>query len=86
MELVFRGTAHSSFFDLPLIAEALSIRKKLGEEVKQILDMIDGMRGLQVMVEYVSAFAEFVLNGKISSLLRSHGDDRFPEVVVKRST
>ena len=84
LEIVFGGAAHSTFVDLPLVAEALGIREKLGEEVKQLLGMVDGVRGLEVTVEYVSAFAEFVLEGRNESLLGSHGDDRFPEVVVKR--
>ena len=86
LELVLSDAAHSTFLDLPLIAEALGIRENLGEEVKQILGMVDGVRGLEVMVEYVSAFAEFVLMGKNEGLLGSHGDDRFPEIVVKRHT
>ena len=84
LELVLSGAAHSTFIDLPLIAEALGIRESLGEEVKQILGMVDGVRGLEVIVEYVSAFAEFVLMGKNESLLGNHGDERFPEVFVKR--
>ena len=36
------------------------------------------------MVEYVSAFADFVLTGKNGSLLGGDGDDRFPEVTVRR--
>ena len=84
LELVFNGAAHSTFVDLPLIAEALGIREELGEDVKQILGVVDGMRGLEVMVEYVNAFAEFVLEGKNESLLGSQGDDSFPEIVVKR--
>ena len=84
LELVLSGAAHSTFIDLPLIAEALGIRESLGEEVKQILGMVDGVRGLEITVEYVSAFAEFVLMGKNESLLGSNGDDRFPEIVVKR--
>ena len=84
LELVLGGAAHSTFVDLALIAEVLGIREKLSEEVKQILGTVDGVRGLEVMVEYVSAFAEFMLRGKNGSLMGSHGDDRFPEVVVKR--
>ena len=84
LELVLGGAAHSTFVDLALIAEVLGIRERLGEEVKQILGTVDGMRGLEVMVEYVSAFAEFVLKGKNGSLMGSHGDDGFPEVAVKR--
>ena len=84
LELVFNGSAHSTFVDLPLIAEVLGIREELGEEVNQILGLVDGMRGLEVMVEYVNAFAGFVLRGRNESLLGSGGDDRFPEIVVKR--
>ena len=84
LELVFNGAAHSSFVDLPLIADSLGIREELDDEVKQILGVVDGVRGLEVMVEYVNAFAGFMLKGKNESLLGSHGDDGFPEVVVKR--
>lgn len=84
LELVFGGAAHSTFVDLPIIAEVLGIRERLGEVGKQLLGMVDGVRGLEVMVEYVSAFAEFVLKGRKGSLLGRGGDDRFPEVVVKR--
>ena len=84
LELVLGGAAHSSFVDLALIAEVLGIREQLSEEVKRLLGMVDGVRGLEVVVEYVSAFAEFVLKGKNNNLLGSRGDDRFPEVVVRR--
>lgn len=84
LELVLSGAAHSTFIDLPLIAEVLGIREQLGEEGKQLFGMVDGVKGLEVVVEYVSAFAGFVLKGQNSSLLGSHGDDRFPEVVVRR--
>ena len=86
LELVFCGAAHSSFVDLALIAEVLGIREGLGEEVKRVLGCVDGVRGLEVLVEYVSAFAGFVMKGENSNLLGNGGDDRFPEVVVKRYT
>ena len=84
LELVFGSAAHTSFLDLLLIAEVLGVREKLGEEVKRMLGKVDGMRGLEVVVEYVSAFAEFVQRGKNDGVLGSHGDERFPDVVVKR--
>ena len=84
MELVLRGSAHSTFTDLPLIAEALGLRGKLGREGEILMGKVDGMRGLEVLVEYVSAFADLVLMGKNGSLLGSNGDDRFPEISVKR--
>ena len=84
LELVLNGSAHSTFTDLPLIAEIFDLRDELGDEGKELLGKVDGMRGLEIMVEYVSAFARFVLEGKIGSLLGSDGDDAFSEVVVKR--
>lgn len=86
LELVLKGAAHSTFTDMPLIAEVLDLREKLGEDGKEILGQVDGMRGLEAVVEYVSAFAEFVLTGKKGSLLGKDGNEMFPEVIVKRHT
>ncbi len=44
------------------------------------------MRGLEITVDYVSAFAEFVLMGKNGRLLGSNGIEVFPEVKGKRHT
>ena len=86
LELVLNGAAHSTFSDLPLIAEALDLRDKLGENGKELLGKLEGMRGLEVMVEYVSAFTDFVLTGRNGSQLGSDGNDQFPEVIFKRHT
>ena len=51
---MLNNTAHSTFSDMPLI----------GREGEELLVKVDGMRGLEVMMEYVSAFADFVLTGK----------------------
>ena len=84
LELVLNGAAHSTFTDLPLIAEGLDLREKLGDDGQKLLGKLEGMRSLEIMVEYVSAFADFVLTGKNASLLGGDGDDRFPEVTVRR--
>ena len=84
LELVLNDAAHSTFTDLPLIAEAFDLREKLGEDGDYVLGRLDGMRVLEIMVEYVRAFAEFVLTGKSESLLGNDGDEKFPEVRVKR--
>ena len=84
LELALNNAAHATFTDMPLIAEAFHIREKLGEDGKELLGKLDGMRGLEVVVEYVRAFAEFVLTGKDECLLGSDGNERFPEVDVKR--
>ncbi|CAD6594118.1 MAG: hypothetical protein ASARMPREDX12_008149 [Alectoria sarmentosa] len=84
LELVLNGAVHATFSDMPLIAEAFDLREKLGREGEELLGKLDGMRGLEVMVEYVSAFAGFVLTGKSRGLLGSDGNEKFPEVKVKR--
>ncbi|KAM0803802.1 Alpha/Beta hydrolase protein [Usnea florida] len=84
LELVLDDAAHSTFSDLPLIAESFDLRGKLGWEREVLLGKVDGMRGLQVMVEYVSAFADFVLTEKNGTLLGSDGNERFPKVIIKR--
>ena len=84
LELVLSGAAHSTFADMPLIAEAFDLREKLGREGEELLGRLDGIRGLEVKVEYVSAFAEFVLTGKSSTLLGNGGSERFPEVIARR--
>ena len=78
------GAAHSTFSDMPLIAEAFDPREKLDREGQELLGKVDGMRGLEVTVEYVSAFADFVLARKNGTLLGSDGNERYPEVIVKR--
>ena len=57
-----------------------------GKEGEEILCTVDGMRGLEVVVKYVSGFAEFVLMGKDGSLLGSNGNEVLLEVKVKRHT
>ena len=83
MELILGGAAHLTFVDLHLMINSFGIREKF-EEVKHLLGTVDGSRGLGVAMEYLSAFVEFVLKGKDENLVGSHGDDGFPEVVVKR--
>lgn len=81
---MLNGAAHATFTDLPLAAEVLDLRGKLGRDGEMYLGKVDGLRGLEIVVEYVSAFAEFVLTGKSESLLGSVGNESFPEVTVKR--
>ena len=81
VELVLSGAAHATFTDLPVVAEAFGVRGRDGED---LLGKLGGVRGVEVVVEYVSAFAGFVSAGEKSSLLGRDGDERFPEVSVRR--
>ncbi len=85
LELCLEGAAHQTFSDYPLIAEAYGLRAKLGREGEKLLGTIEGMRGLEIMVEYVSAFARFVLKGSNESLLEIGRTTKYPEVVINRS-
>lgn len=84
LELFLEGAAHSTFSDFPLIAETLHIRGKLGRGGDQLLGKVKALRGLEIIVQYVSAFARFVLTGTDESLLDSHSANLYPEVKFKR--
>ncbi|KAK4696962.1 hypothetical protein P7C71_g1023, partial [Lecanoromycetidae sp. Uapishka_2] len=84
LQLLLKGAQHTTFTDLPLVFEVLKLREKWGREGREILGTVDGLRGLKIMVAYVSAFVDQVLMGKNSSLLDGSGDGRFPEVKVTR--
>ena len=75
---------HSTFSDMPLVAETFNLQGKLSREGKELPGKVDGMRGLEVTVEYVSAFADFVLAKRYGTLLRSDGNERFTELKVNR--
>jgi len=85
LELCLKGAAHQTFSDYPLLAEAYGLRAKLGIEGEKLLGNIEGMRGLEIMVEYVSAFTRFVLKGSNESLLQLGGTTKYPEVLINRS-
>ena len=84
MELYLNGSAHSTYTDIPLIAEVFSIRENLGKEGEEILGSIAGMRELEIIVEYISAFTRFVLLGSDEELLQHPELGGYVEVIMKR--
>ena len=84
LELQLEEAVHETFSDLPLLAEAIGLRKRLGRKGDELLGRVDGLRALEIMVAYVTTFVEYILTGKNSSLLSDHGTERFPEVKVIR--
>ena len=85
LELQLEESTHETFSDIPLLAEVIGLRKRLGRKGDEILGKVDGLRALEIMVAYVTAFAEYILTGKNSSLLSNDdGGGRFPEVKVSR--
>ena len=84
LELQLEEAVHATFSDLPLLAEAIGLRKRLGRKGDEELGKVVGLRALEIMVAYVTAFTEYILTGKTSSLLSDDGGGRFPEVKVLR--
>ncbi len=84
VELSLNGSRHSTFSDLPLLAEVTGLKKKLGKEYGPLLGKIDGLRVLEIVVTYVDAFAKYVSTRKRGTLLDSDANKRFPEVKIMR--
>lgn len=81
------GGVHGSFEDLPLLADILGLRAALGKAGDAVLGTVPGLRGLQIMSDYVSAFAEFVFSGEKAErgdLVDGKNSTRYPEVGVVR--
>lgn len=84
LELQLEEASHETFSDLPLLAEAIGLRKRLGRKGDELLGKLNGLRALEIMVAYVTAFTEYILTGKHRSLLSDDGGGRFLEVKVSR--
>ena len=84
LELVLSGAAHSTFTDFPLIAQAYALREKSGRQGKELLGTVVGIRSLETVAEYVSAFARQWLTGSDESLLQPNGSSKCSVVEVKR--
>ena len=85
LELQLLEATHETFSDIPLLAEVAGLRKRLGRKGDEILGKVDGLRALEIMVAYVTAFAEYILTGKNSTLLSDDdGGGNFPEVKMSR--
>lgn len=76
LELTVSKTTHESFSDQPLLVDVLGIREKLPNR----LGGLGGLKGLDIMSSYASAFAKFVFTGDDSGSLKSKVGKSFPEV------
>lgn len=84
LELAVSNTTHNSFSDLPLLADALGIRKVLVRLGGITVGGLEGLKGLDIMSSYVSAFAHFVLAGTDRGGLKSRVGKIFPQVEFVR--
>lgn len=79
-ELNLNGSQHNTFTDFPFLLKALNISHS-DEPLSDVLGTIDGMRDMEILRKYITAFFDFVLHG-ISSNLFSTNSTIFPEVSV----
>jgi Platelet-activating factor acetylhydrolase, isoform II len=80
-ELELLNASHSTFTDLPLIADVAGISTTLPEESQVALGFLPGKRVLQILSSYLSDFFGFVLRGDECEGLLSGPSKEFPEVV-----
>ncbi|KAN0110439.1 hypothetical protein V8E51_006826 [Hyaloscypha variabilis] len=80
-ELELLNASHSTFTDLPLIADVTNIRTTLPPESQAELGFLAGKRVLQILSKYLSDFFAFVFRGKEGEGLLAGPSDSYPEVV-----
>ena len=92
LELDLAKTTHLSFSDLPLLADVLGLRAAFSNVGPSPIGPLSGLRGLEIISSYVTAFAEFVfagdeggsLKGKLGKSLKGRVGKSFPEVEFVR--
>lgn len=82
-EVRLKQSAHGTFLDMPLLAQMLGL-DPVPPEVATSIGKLPGDRAMEIVVEYVHAFLQFVLNGKEAALLTG-ADKDFPELTFVRS-
>ena len=78
-EIGVRGTQHSTFGDMALLAKLDGW--PITEKLQTLIGTLDGQRSFDLVLVYLMAFIEFALEGKNSDLF-SGSSYLFPEVVV----
>ncbi len=79
LELELDGSTHYTFSDFPLVAKVLDLVNGLPPEDKALLGTLDGLRVIEIVGAYVTAFLDFVLRGVNTTLLQKP-DPKYPEV------
>lgn len=74
LKLFLEGSAHATFSDFPLIAEAYGSRVQHSRKGDALLGTVDGIRELETVVEYISASARLLFqdNNEPPATWRSH--------------
>ncbi|MCJ1467318.1 hypothetical protein MMC07_005942 [Pseudocyphellaria aurata] len=84
VELTVSNTTHNSFSDLPLLADALGLRSVLHRMGNITMGDLGGLKGLDIMSSYVTAFANFIFVGDDRGSLKSKVGKSFAEVEFVR--
>ena len=82
-DIVVKGAKHMTYTDYPLVLDLLDVRKDLPEEYEKDLGPIDGKRVLDIQSAYLTAYFDFVLKGKTSTLWDGYSS-QYPEVDIVR--
>lgn len=83
LDLVLANSLHYTFSDFPIALETLGIvPNNATAQALQVTDL-DGRRVLKIVTTYVTAFMDFVLQGKNSALLKGPVPE-FPEITFDR--
>ncbi len=70
LELMLHGAQHATFSDLPLLAKVLGLSGHLLPEAEALLGTLGGVRALDIVSAYLSAFFDLVLKSDSSRLLQ----------------
>ena len=83
LDIVLANSLHYTFSDYPIAFETLGVvPNNASAQAAQVTNM-DGRRALKIVTTYVTAFLDFVLHGKNSTLLEKPVPE-FPEVTFDR--
>ncbi|KAI9869611.1 MAG: hypothetical protein M1830_005298, partial [Pleopsidium flavum] len=78
VELELDKSTHGTFTDLPLLVKVLDLVDEVPPETLSLLGALDGLRVLEILGAYVTAFVDFVLRGENMTLLQQP-DPKYPE-------
>lgn len=79
LDIVLADSLHYTFSDFPIVFETLGIVPSNATAQALLVTNLDGRRALKIVTTYATAFLDFVLQGKNSTLLEKPSPE-FPEV------
>lgn len=80
LDIVLADSLHCTFSDFPIVFKTLSIVLSNATAQALLVTSLNGRQALKIVTTYATAFLDFVLQGKQSTLLEETSPE-FPEVV-----